>query len=314
LARVLTGSGVPTREHELNEFGLRLELTSRAESVTVVRSVLTAVGWSAAIDVESMDDVRTAVSEACNNVVVHAYPDGEGTIVLSAAWDGRTLLAEVHDEGVGISHPNLGDEQTGLGLTLITALADRAEFASAINSSGTIVRMLFDIGARMGLPSASDPLSSPADLLRAHNTDSVCQIRGDIVMWLTPLPMLAGALRRLLRTVAGVSHFTIPGVTEITATSDAISTHASVTGREDWIGVGIRTAARSLNLAVAPLLDETARSVSAGAADIATSWDSLRSTSDGVRYERGTGYDILRVQVVDRHREPKSASAPMEPA
>ena len=314
MARILTGSGVPTREYELNEFGLRLELTSRAESVTVVRSLLTAVGWAAAIDVEAMDDVRTAVSEACNNVVVHAYPDGEGAIVLSAAWDGRTLLAEVHDEGVGISHSNLGDEQTGLGLTLITALADRAEFASAINSSGTIVRMLFDIGVRMGLTSATAPLSNPGELLRSYETDSIDQIRGDIVMWLTPLAMLAGALRRLLRAVAGVSHFTVPGVTEITATSDAISTHASVTGREAWIGVGIRTAARRLNLTVAPLLDETGRSTSADAANIATSWDSLLSASDGVRYERGTGYDILRVQVVDRHREPKSASAPMEPA
>jgi anti-sigma regulatory factor (Ser/Thr protein kinase) len=314
LARALTGSRVPTREYEFNEFGLRLELPSRAESVTVVRSVLTAVGLAAAIDVEAMDDIRTAVSEACNNVVVHAYPEGEGAIVLSAAWDGRNLLAEVHDDGVGISHVTLGDERTGLGLTLITALADRAEFASAINSSGTVVRMLFDIGARMGSRSATDPLSSPAALLRPGETDSVDQIRGDIVMLLTPLSMLAGALRRLLRTVAGVSYFTIPGVTEITVASDAISTHASVTGREDWIGVGIRTASRNLNLTVAPLLDEAGRSTSADAADISSSWDSLLGASDGARYEHGAGYDILRVQLMDHHREPRAAPAPTEPA
>ena len=60
-------------ERSDNSFRLRLELASVPESVTLVRSVIRTVARAAGLDRELVDDLRTAVSEACNNVVLHAY-------------------------------------------------------------------------------------------------------------------------------------------------------------------------------------------------------------------------------------------------
>ena len=53
---------------------VRLELDSRPETLTLVRGMLGGVGELLAVDPELLDDLKTAVSEACNNVVLHAYP------------------------------------------------------------------------------------------------------------------------------------------------------------------------------------------------------------------------------------------------
>ena len=59
---------------------VRLELDSRPETLTLVRGVLAGVAELIGLDPELLDDLKTAVSEACNNVVMHAYDGVAGPL------------------------------------------------------------------------------------------------------------------------------------------------------------------------------------------------------------------------------------------
>ncbi len=126
---------------------LRLEVESRPESVTLVRSVLSALAEELELEDELADDLRTAVSEACNNVVLHAYPGAAGPMALSIDSVGGVLEVIVEDRGGGITHVAVSEDRMGVGLAVISALADRAQFQNG-PEGGTTVRMSFDRRAR----------------------------------------------------------------------------------------------------------------------------------------------------------------------
>jgi serine/threonine-protein kinase RsbW len=121
---------------------LRLELDSRPELVTLVRCILAGLGELLAFDAALLDDLKTAVSEACNNVVLHAYGGEPGPLVLDLKITGERIEIIVRDEGSGIRQLASSDARIGVGLAVISALADRAEFAST-SEGGTEVRMSF---------------------------------------------------------------------------------------------------------------------------------------------------------------------------
>lgn len=121
---------------------IRLELAGVPESVALARSVIRTVCRAAAIDRELMDDVRTAVSEACNNVVLHAYPAAPGPLIFSMAVRADAVEVVVRDRGCGIRPGPARNRGLGMGVALINSLADRAEFETA-PGTGTEVRMTF---------------------------------------------------------------------------------------------------------------------------------------------------------------------------
>ena len=125
---------------------LELTVPARAENVGVVRHALGGLAEVLNVDDQALSDIRLAVTEACTNVVVHAYPERDGPLHVSALLDGEERLTViVRDEGRGIV-PRPDSPGLGLGLPLIATLTEALEL-STDEEEHTEVRMIFRLAA-----------------------------------------------------------------------------------------------------------------------------------------------------------------------
>ena len=133
------------RQARAQDSDIRLTLPARAENVVVVRHVVAALAESLAFPPKLIEDIRLAVTEACTNVVRHAYIGTEGPLDVSVAphADGMTIV--VSDRGRGIQ-PNPASEGPGLGLPLIAALAHALDIEHAPDA-GSRLSMSFRAGS-----------------------------------------------------------------------------------------------------------------------------------------------------------------------
>jgi serine/threonine-protein kinase RsbW len=123
---------------------MQLALPARADNIAIVRHAFGALGEAYALDTQTLSDIRLAVTEACTNVVVHAYPDGrEGPMEVLATLLGDELTVVVRDEGDGIA-PRPDSPGLGLGLPLIASLAENVQLGRDGNEH-TEVRMTFSL-------------------------------------------------------------------------------------------------------------------------------------------------------------------------
>src|SRR5580704_17905321 len=100
---------------------VRLHLSNRSENVLLVREMLSGFAESVALENSDLYDIRTAVTEAANNVVLHAYEGREGPMEVELHTTPDTVQVVVRDSGVGI-RPRIrpADEAAlGIGLPLI---------------------------------------------------------------------------------------------------------------------------------------------------------------------------------------------------
>lgn len=138
---------------------VKLSLPARAEGVGVVRQVLAGVADALVVDAAVLADMKMAVTEACTNVVVHAYDEHvDGTLEVEMLADKAALTIVVRDQGTGIQpHPTRRDAPAlGLGLPLIAALSDTFELRANADA-GTEVRMTFAY-ERDGDPARANPI------------------------------------------------------------------------------------------------------------------------------------------------------------
>jgi serine/threonine-protein kinase RsbW len=117
---------------------IRLTLPARPENVAVVRHVLGALAEALRLADPVVQDMRLAVTEACTNVVRHAYEDREGTIDVVMQPRGESLEVIVSDTGRGIG-PSPDTAGPGLGLPLIAALTDSLEIERRRESGSRLV-------------------------------------------------------------------------------------------------------------------------------------------------------------------------------
>ncbi len=109
-----------------------------------------------------MADIKTAVSEAVTNAIVHGYRDREGGMVRMCAEYGerRLLTVRVHDDGCGIEDVAAamqpfystgdGSERSGMGFCVMQTFMDAVEVESAVDE-GTTVTMRKYITGEVGL-------------------------------------------------------------------------------------------------------------------------------------------------------------------
>src|SRR6476659_919093 len=131
---------VPVMEFPTTD--VKLTLPARPENVSVIRHVLGAFAEALRLPDELVEDLRLAVTEACTNVVRHAYsPDRPGPVELSIrpAEDHVSVSVADRGRGIGSSSDTTGP---GLGLPLIAAIADEVEL-QPVPGGGSRVAMTF---------------------------------------------------------------------------------------------------------------------------------------------------------------------------
>jgi serine/threonine-protein kinase RsbW len=135
-----------------------LVMPARPEGVGVVRQALAGVADALDFDASVLADMKMAVTEACTNVVVHAYDD-EGMIEVEmlAGEDGLTIVVRDHGMGIQPRPARSGAAALGLGLPLIAALSDAFELRGS-TGVGTEVRMTFAY-ARESDPAEANPVT-----------------------------------------------------------------------------------------------------------------------------------------------------------
>ena len=136
---------------------IRLEFPSRSSNESFARAA--AAAFAAQLDptMEELGDLRTAVSEAVTNAIVHAYPDSIGRIAMRMRIvDESTVEISIRDWGCGIEdvekamtplYTSGGEERSGMGFTIMGSFTDKLRVRS-LPGRGTTVTMRKRISPR----------------------------------------------------------------------------------------------------------------------------------------------------------------------
>lgn len=147
-----------TEERCTNNNYIKIEMATIPENVSLARIV--AAGFLAPLDptVEEISDIKTAVSEAVTNAIIHGYEEREGIVCMQLSSMEHEIKIEISDTGIGIENvetvrepmfttkPDL--ERSGLGFTVMETFMDSVE-VSSIPGAGTTVVMTKKLGASL---------------------------------------------------------------------------------------------------------------------------------------------------------------------
>ena len=142
----------------LNEFSMKM--MSRSENERFSRTAV--CGFVTMLDptIPELADIRTALSEAVTNCIVHGYKGTEGTIYISVkCYSDRTVVLKIKDRGCGISDiekcreplytTDESGERGGMGFAIMESFTDKLKVRSA-PGKGTTVVLSKKISRRMG--------------------------------------------------------------------------------------------------------------------------------------------------------------------
>lgn len=264
---------------------VRLELDSRPELVTLVRGMLSGAGEALALDPELLDDLKTAVSEACNNVVIHAYEGGVGPLIVEFELRPDRIDVTVRDHGKGIHGLALERDRMAVGMAVMSALSDRTEFIT-LPEGGTEVRMSFDARIK------ASPGGGKEDLEEEWPT----QLGGDVVVKLSSQELLSGVLGRMTRAVAARAHFSLDRYSDLYTVTEAITEHARSAASSEGIGFSIASDRRWMEVLVGKFRDGSSEQLRAEASHPSR----LTQVADEVSVERDGDGEMLRVVVTDK--------------
>ena len=120
-----------------NENYFKISFPSRSVNESFARMTAAAFCMQFDPSIEQLNDIKTAVSEAVTNCVVHAYPDTQGTIYITARLKDDKLTISVKDKGVGIPDiaqamqpmftTDIRSERAGLGFAVMQSFMDKVK-------------------------------------------------------------------------------------------------------------------------------------------------------------------------------------------
>jgi serine/threonine-protein kinase RsbW len=253
---------------------VRLQLHNQPENVSLIRTALAGVAEAIDLPRGTLDDVSTAVTEAANNVVLHAYQGDRGSLEVDIQIAPHALTVMVRDEGIGISgqtpasdDPTVrpcglltGGELEGgslkLGLPVIAALASRVELR-ARDGGGTEVRMEFagprGSNVRTELEPAAGEQSELLERSELIERSEGSELITAATIAITPERLARTVLPRLLCALAARADFSTDRLSDAQLLADAIAAQAFKSIIGDHLQVGIAVEPRQVELRVGPL-------------------------------------------------------------
>lgn len=129
---------------------MKLEFLSKSSNEAFARITVAAFASQLDPTIEELADIKTAVSEAVTNCIIHGYDNRQGIVKILAKLQGNTIIIEISDNGKGIENielakeplyttkPNL--ERSGMGFTIMESFMDNVQIESIVGL-GTKITM-----------------------------------------------------------------------------------------------------------------------------------------------------------------------------
>lgn len=125
----------------------KIQLPAIGENEAFARNLISSFVLTLSPTIEEINDLKTAISEAVTNCVVHAYENKDGIINISAEINEKTLSVTISDSGKGIKDveeaktpmfTSGGDERSGMGFTIMETFMDSLEVTSTLGKGTTV--------------------------------------------------------------------------------------------------------------------------------------------------------------------------------
>lgn len=128
---------------------MKLEFLSKSQNESFARSVVAAFAAQLDPTIEEISEIKTAVSEAVTNCIIHGYEYEEGYVSIICKIMDNTVVVEISDKGKGIedvemarqplytSKPEL--ERSGMGFTVMETFMDEVTILSELGKGTTVV-------------------------------------------------------------------------------------------------------------------------------------------------------------------------------
>lgn len=128
---------------------IKVEFLSKSQNEGFARVAIAAFASQLDPTIEEITDIKTAVSEAVTNAIIHGYENKEGIVKIEAYIKGKELTIIVQDEGIGIenvelamqplytSRPDL--ERSGMGFTVMETFMDSLKVESEKNKGTRLI-------------------------------------------------------------------------------------------------------------------------------------------------------------------------------
>lgn len=129
---------------------MKLEFLSKSNNEAFARITVAAFASQLDPTIEELADIKTAISEAVTNAIIHGYEDAEGTVKVIARIFANTIEVEISDTGRGIENIDLARkplyttkanlERSGMGFTIMESFMDEVQIESVLGL-GTKIKM-----------------------------------------------------------------------------------------------------------------------------------------------------------------------------
>jgi len=209
---------------------LSLRLPAERASLPVVRQALRSLGEALRGDEEALDDAELAVTEACANVVEHAYGGGTGELEVTLQSGAAEMVVTVSDRGFGMP---AAVSDSGFGLAMIEGIATQVEIRPRAESGTDVV---------MSLAMGAEPLS----------------LNGSAPPATAPLEQIA---RRFVAVIAAQADMPVDRLVESLLAVELAARHAPAYLRGDRVQLTLERLSDGFDLCLGPLVTDGARAL-----------------------------------------------------